>query len=153
MLSLRAEPPLRRSADLTRAPIGVNHFAVTGTIISSLRCALAAMLAIAVVAARPSMMTSHAMDAMPHGCGMAMTSHQGGRTDHDCSNSTRDTCCDDCLCAGPIGTGAGEPVIVLVATYAHVATEVEQPTEVVRSHHQPALRLPPPLGPPLITRS
>ena len=77
----------------------------------------------------------------------------GASTDHDCSNATRDTCCDDCLCAGPIGTGAGEPVIVLVATYAHVATEIEQPTEVVRSHHQPALRLPPPLGPPLITRS
>jgi hypothetical protein len=111
------------------------------------------MLAVAVVAARPSMMTSHEMAGMGHGCGMAMTSHQQTSTDHECSNTTKDMCCDDCLCAGPIGSGVSEPVVVLVATYVHVATVIERPTEIVRSRLQPALRLPPPLGPPLITRS
>lgn len=153
MPSFRAEPSELRSTGLTLAPNAFNHFDVTRTIVSALRCALAAMLAIAVVAARPSMVTSHAMAGMPHGCGMSMASHQGTSTDHDCSNTTRDECCDDCLCAGPIGFGAREPVVVLVATYAHIATVTQPVTEVVRSHHQPALRLPPPLGPPLITRS
>jgi hypothetical protein len=126
---------------------------VIRTIVSSLRCALAAMLAIAIVAARPSMMTSHATSGMQHGCGMAMHSHQHTGADHGCSPTTRDACCDDCLCAGPIGSDVKEPLVVIVATYTHVPIVVEHPTEVVRSRHQPALRLPPPLGPPLITRS
>ena len=153
MPSFRAERSALRSTGLTQAPNAFNHFAVTRTILSALRCALAAMLAITVVAARPSMMTSHAMAGMPHGCSMSMASHQRTGTDHDCSNTTRDECCDDCLCAGPIGFGAREPVVVIIATYVHIATVIEPPTEVVRSHHQPALRLPPPLGPPLIARS
>jgi hypothetical protein len=118
-----------------------------------MRCALAAMLAIVVVGARPSMMTSHAMPGMQHGCGMTMASGQSTHTDHGCSTTAQDECCDDCMCAGPIGTGVREPVVVLVATYAQVATVIEHPTEVVRSHRQPSLRLPPPLGPPLLVRS
>jgi hypothetical protein len=129
------------------------HPGVTRAIIATLRCTLAAMLAITVVAARPSMMTSHDMAGMPHDCGMARSSHQQSSTDHGCSTTARDTCCDDCMCAGPIGSGAKEPEIVLVATYTRVATVIEHPTEVVRSRRQPALRLPPPLGPPLLVRS
>jgi hypothetical protein len=126
---------------------------VTRSILASIRCALAAMLAIAVIAARPSMMATHAMAGMPHGCGMTMASHQQTDTDHGCSTPAPDACCDDCMCAGPIGSGAREPSVVLVATYAHVATVIEQPTEIVRTRRQPALRLPPPLGPPIFTRS
>jgi hypothetical protein len=144
---------VRHSADLTQAPNHVNHPRVTRSIISAVRCALAAMLAVAVVAARPSMMTSHAQAGMPHGCGMTMPAHQQTGTDHGCSTPAQEACCDDCMCAGPIGTGAREPLVVLVATYVHVTTEIEQPTQIVRSHQQPALRLPPPLGPPLLIRS
>jgi len=122
-----------------------------------MRCALAAMLAVAIVAARPSMMTSHATSGMQHDCGMAMHSHrstsQHTSTDHGCSPTTRDACCDDCMCAGPIGSDVKEPLVVIVATYTHVAIVVVHPAEIVRSRRQPALRLPPPLGPPLITRS
>lgn len=153
MPSLQAEPPSRRSSGLTRARDRFIHPAVTRRIISSLRCALAGMLAIAVVAARPSMMTSHAMPGMQHDCGMTMPSHHSTSTDHSCSLTAQDTCCDDCMCAGPIGYGAREPVVVLVATYTRVRTAIEQPTEVVRSRRQPALRLPPSLGPPQLTRS
>jgi hypothetical protein len=153
MPSLRAEPALRGYSHLTRRRDRINHPPVSRAIISSLRCVLAAMLAIVVVAARPSMMTSHAMAGMPHDCGMAMPSHQHSGTEHGCPTTAQDTCCDDCLCAGPIGSVASEPVVVLVATYTRVATAIEHPREVVRSRRQPALRLPPPLGPPLITRS
>ena len=153
MRSLEAEPLSRGSSDLTRARDRVIHPAVIRRIISSMRCALAAMLAIAVVAARPSMMTSHVMPGMQHDCGMAMPSHHSTSTDHGCSSTGQDVCCDDCMCAGPIGYGAREPVVVLVATYARVRTVVEHPTEVVRSRRQPALRLPPPVGPPLFTRN
>jgi hypothetical protein len=141
------------AAGLTQASHHVNHLRVTRSIIVSLRCVLAAVLAIAVVAARPSMMTSHAMAGMPHGCGMAMTSHQRTSTDHGCTITAEDACCDDCMCAGPIGSGAREPSVVLVATYASVATVIEQPRQIVRTRRQPALRLPPPLGPPNFTRS
>jgi hypothetical protein len=153
MRSLRAEPAARRPPHLTRARNSVNHPFVIRTIVSSLRCALAAMLAIAIVAARPSMLTAHAMSGMQHGCGMAMQSHQHTSPDHGCSKTTRDACCDDCMCAGPIGSDVKEPLVVIVETYRHVAIVIEHPTEVVRSRRQPALRLPPPLGPPLITRS
>jgi hypothetical protein len=149
MPSLQAE----QRAGLTPARGRVIHPAVIRRIISSLRCALAAMLAIAVVAARPSMMTSHAMPGMHHDCRMTMPSNHSTSPDHGCSTTAQDACCDDCMCAGPIGYGAREPSVVLVATYARVATVIERPTEVVRSRRQPALRLPPPLGPPLITRS
>ena len=153
MLSSQAEPVSLGSSGLTRARDRIIHPSVIRLIVSSMRCALAAMLAVAVVAARPSMMTSHAMPAMPHGCGMAMPSHHPTSTDHGCSTTGQDECCDDCMCAGPIGYGAREPVVVLVATYAHVGTVIEQPSEIVRSHRQSALRLPPPLGPPHITHS
>ena len=153
MPSSRPESVLEHPSHLTRVREPIIHPRVTRSIIASIRCVLAAMLAITVVAARPSMMTSHEMAGMPHGCGMAMHSHHQTSTDHDCSSTTKDTCCDDCLCAGPIGSGAIEPVVVLVATYTHVVTVIDRPVQVVRSSRQPALRLPPPLGPPLDTRS
>jgi hypothetical protein len=137
---------------LTRAQDRIIHPFVTRSIVSSMRCILAVVLAIAVVAARPSMMTVHGATGMQH-CGMTMPSHHSTSTDHGCSITAQDVCCDDCMCAGPIGSGATEPVVALVAMYAHVATVIEQPTEVVRPRRQPALRLPPPLGPPLIARS
>jgi hypothetical protein len=126
---------------------------VIRSIVFSLRCALVAMLAIAIVSARPAMMASHAMPGTQHGCGMAMPSHHPAHTGHGCSTTTERSCCDDCMCACAIGSDVRKPVVVLVATYARVATVIEHPREIVRSRRQPALRLPPPLGPPLITRS
>jgi hypothetical protein len=130
-----------------------NHPHVIRSIASSLRCALVAMLAIAIVVARPAMMASHATLGMGHGCGMAMTMPQSSHPDHDCSGNAKDACCDDCMCACAIGSDVREPAIALVATYTRVVTVIARPNEVVRVRRQPALRLPPPLGPPLITRS
>jgi hypothetical protein len=127
-------------------------FLVIRSVVFSLRCALIAMLAVAIAAARPAMMASHTMPGMSHGCGMAMPSHHSSNTDHRCS-TTAAACCDDCLCACAIGSDVRQPVVVLVASYTHLETKLEQPTELVRERHQPALRLPPPLGPPRITRS
>jgi hypothetical protein len=126
---------------------------VIRSIVYSLRCALVAMLAVAIVSARPAMMASHAMPGMQHGCSMTMPSQHPAHTDHGCSITTEQSCCDDCMCACAIGSGVRKPVVVLVAMYARVATVIERPREIVRSRRQPALRLPPPLGPPLITRS
>jgi len=126
---------------------------VIRSFIASARCALVAMLAIAMVAARPAMMASHALPGMGHGCGMEMPSQQSQHSDHGCPTTAQDACCDDCMCACAIGSDVRKPVVVLVATYTRVATVIEEPTEVVRSHRQPALRLPPPLGPPHTTRS
>jgi hypothetical protein len=125
---------------------------VIRSIVFSLRCAFVAMLAVAIVAARPAMMASHTMPGMSHGCGMAMPSHHSTNADHRCS-TTDAACCDDCMCACAIGSDVRKPVVVLVATYTHVATKIEQPTQPVLERRQPALRLPPPLGPPRITRS
>jgi hypothetical protein len=121
-------------------------------IVSSLRCAVLAMLAVAIVAARPTMMASHAAPGMAHGCGMAMPSHHSSHSDHGCSTTAKDACCDDCMCACAIGSGVIKPVVVLVATVARVSTPNERPSKVVRARRQAALRLPPPLGPPLLTR-
>jgi hypothetical protein len=126
---------------------------VIRSIVYSLRCALVAMLALAIVSARPAMMASHAMPGAQHGCGMAMQSHHSTHSGHGCSITTEKSCCDDCMCACAIGSGVRKPLVVLVATYARVATTIEHPTEVVRSHRPPALRLPPPLGPPRFTHS
>ncbi|HMA04092.1 MAG: hypothetical protein ACM34L_13605 [Gemmatimonas sp.] len=123
------------------------------SIASSARCALVAMLAIAMVAARPVMMSSHALPGAAHGCGMEMPSQHSQHSDHGCPTTAQDACCDDCMCACAIGSDVRKPVVVLVATYTRVATVIEEPAEVVRSHQQPALRLPPPLGPPHLTRS
>jgi hypothetical protein len=120
----------------------------------ALRCALVAMLAIAIVSARPAMMASHAMaGAQQDGCHMAMPSHHPMQMDHGCSMTSEAACCDDCMCACAIGSDVRKPVVVLAATYARVPTEIQRPTQVVRIRRQPALRLPPPLGPPRITRS
>jgi len=126
---------------------------VIRSFIASARCALVAMLAIAMVAARPVMMSSHSLPGAEQGCGMAMPSQHSQHSDHRCPTTTQDACCDDCMCACAIGSDVRKPVVVMVATYTRVATVIEEPTEVVRSHRQPALRLPPPLGPPHTTRS
>jgi hypothetical protein len=126
---------------------------VIRSIVYTLRCALVAMLAIAIVSARPAMMASHAIPDAQHRCGMAMPSHHSSHTDHGCSTTTEGSCCDDCMCACAIGSNVKKPVVVLVATYTHVATTIEHPVEIVRSRRPPALRLPPPLGPPLFTRN
>ncbi|MEP7065976.1 MAG: hypothetical protein ABI889_08095 [Gemmatimonadota bacterium] len=123
------------------------------SITSSLRCALVAMLAIALVAARPAMMAAHSMPAMQHGCGMAMPSHHPTNTDHGCSITTEGACCDDCMCACAIGSDVRQPLVVLVATFVHVTPVIAWPAEIVRARHQPALRLPPQLGPPQVARS
>jgi hypothetical protein len=126
---------------------------VIRSIAYSLRCALVAMLAIATVGARPTMMAAHSMPAMQHGCGMAMPSHHSTSTDHGCSMTTEGACCDDCMGACTIGSDVRKPLVVLVATYTHVVTVIEHPAEIVRTRRQPALRLPPQLGPPQVTRS
>ena len=112
------------------------------------------MLAIATVGASPAMMMmSHDMPGMQDGCGMAMHEQHAPRSDHQCHTTSHGQCCTDCVCACAIGSDVRTPLITLVATYTHVATVIEQPPTVVRSNRQPALRLPPPLGPPLSTRS
>jgi hypothetical protein len=122
-------------------------------LISSLRSALVAMLAIAIVAARPAMMASHDMPGMANDCGMAMRSHGPTHADHGCPSTTQDECCNDCVCACAIGSDVKMPLVVLVATYMHVTPAVVQPVRIVPSSREPALLLPPPLGPPLSTRS
>lgn len=142
----------RSPGALDASTVARQSFPVIRSVASSMRCALVAMLAIAIVVARPVMLSSHSMPGMGHGCGMAMASEHS-QTDHRCPTTSQDACCDDCMCACAIGSDVRKPVVVLAATYARVATVIEHPTEVVRPRRQPALRLPPPLGPPLITRS
>ncbi|MBK5188485.1 MAG: hypothetical protein JJD97_09570, partial [Gemmatimonadaceae bacterium] len=97
------------------------------SIVLSLRCALVAMLAVAMVCARPAMMLSHAVPGASHGCGMAMPAHHAPHTDSRCPTTDDGACCDDCLCACPIGADVSAPVVGLVATYAHVATVIAHP--------------------------
>jgi hypothetical protein len=123
------------------------------TILYSLRCALVALLAVAIVSARPAMMLSHAVPGAPHGCGMTMAMHHSSHSDHRCPPTGDGVCCDDCMCACAIGSDVRRPVVVLVAMYTRAATPIERPAEVVRARRPLALRLPPPLGPPLFTRS
>ncbi|HEY8794214.1 MAG TPA: hypothetical protein VIM15_04650 [Gemmatimonadaceae bacterium] len=127
------------------------------TLVHSLRCAVVALLALAIVSARPAMMLSHAGDGMQHGCGKAMASHhasgQSSHTGHHCSSTEDGTCCDDCLCACAVGADIRLPVVALTATYTHPRAVATRFAEVVREHRPLALRLPPPIGPPLFTRS
>jgi hypothetical protein len=126
---------------------------VIRTIVFSLRCALVAMLSLAIVSARPAMMLSHAVPGAQHGCGMAMAMHHSSHSDHRCPATQDGACCDDCMCACAIGSDVRQPVVVLVATYTQPATVIEHPAQVVRPRQSNALRLPPPLGPPLLVRS
>ena len=133
------------------------HTPVIRTLVHSLRCAIVALLALAIVSARPAMMLSHAGDGMQHGCGIAMASHdqsgQSSHTRHHCSSTDEGTCCDDCLCALAVGADIKVPVIALTATYTHPPAVATRFSEVVRERKPLALRLPPPIGPPLFTRS
>lgn len=123
----------------------------------SLRCALVALLALTIVSARPAMLLAHAGDGMRHGCGMSMSSHHtatpGSHTDHHCSSTDDSNCCDNCLCACAVGADMTRSVVALEATYTHPASVASRFSEVVRERKPLALRLPPPIGPPLLTRS
>jgi hypothetical protein len=130
---------------------------VTHALVRSLRCALVALLALAIVSARPAMMLAHAGDGMQHGCGMSMSSHQpasqGSHTDHHCSSTDDGNCCDNCLGACMVGADMTRPVVALTATYTHPVAVAARFSEVVRERKPLALRLPPPIGPPLLARS
>jgi hypothetical protein len=121
--------------------------------IFALRCALVATLSLAMVSARPAMMLSHAVPGAPHGCGMAMSTHHSSHQDHRCPSTDDGACCDDCMGACAIGSDVRRSVVVLVATYSQVETVIEYPAQGVRPRQPLALRLPPPLGPPLLARS
>lgn len=127
------------------------------TIVHSLRCALVALLALTIVSARPAMMLAPANDGMQHGCGMSMSSRYsatpGSHTDHHCPSTDDGNCCDDCLCACAVGMDMTHPVVVLTATYTHPIAVASRFSEVVRERKPLALRLPPPIGPPLLIRS
>jgi hypothetical protein len=126
---------------------------VIRSIIFALRCALVAILSVAMVSARPAMMLSHAVPGAAHGCGVAMSTHHSSHHDHRCPTTDDGACCDDCMCACAIGSDVRAPVVSLVATYAQLATVIEYPAQVIRPRQPLALRLPPPLGPPHLVRS
>ncbi|MDQ2766032.1 MAG: hypothetical protein M3Y30_02645 [Gemmatimonadota bacterium] len=119
----------------------------------TLRCVLVATLSLAMIFARPAMMPSHAVPGAQHGCGMTMSTHHSSHSDHRCPTTDHGACCDDCMCACAIGSDARASVVVLIAQYSHVATVIEYPAQVVRPRQPLALRLPPPVGPPLLVRS
>jgi hypothetical protein len=119
----------------------------------ALRCALVAALSLAMVSARPAMIVSHGVSGAQHECGTAMPTHHSSHQDHRCPTTDDGACCDDCMCACAIGSDVRESVVTLVASYSHVATVIEYPAQVVRPRQPLALRLPPPLGPPLLARS
>jgi hypothetical protein len=125
---------------------------VKQAIAASLRCALVAVLSIAMIGARPAMMLSHGGPAA-HACGMTMASHHSSHGDHPCQTPENGACCDDCMCACAIGSDVGAPVIALVATYTQFATIIDRPDEIVRTRKPLAFRLPPQLGPPHLARS
>jgi hypothetical protein len=126
---------------------------VIRTLLFPLRCALVALLALSIVSAKPAMMLAHAGDGMQHGCGMSMNGHHESHPAQHCSGTEDGTCCDDCVCACMIGAGISLSNIALAATYTHPAAVASRPAEVVRVRQPLALRLPPPIGPPLFTRS
>jgi len=121
--------------------------------IFALRCVFVAMLSLAMISARPAMMLAHGVPGVQHGCGMAMSTHHSSHENHRCSGTGDGACCEDCICACAIGSDVAKPVVMLVATYSHIATSIAYPAQVVRPRQPFALRLPPPLGPPLLVRS
>jgi hypothetical protein len=126
---------------------------VIRAILFPLRCALVALLALSIVSAQPAMMLVHAGDGMQHDCGMSMKGHHESPPAHHCSSTTDGACCHDCVCACVIGSGMSLSNIVLTATYTHPIAIASRPAEVVRVRQPLGLRLPPPIGPPLTTRS
>jgi hypothetical protein len=138
---------------LTRSSRTVNHFRVIRSTLFVLRCAFLAAFSLAMIAARPAMMLAHGAPAAQHGCGMAMATHHSPHESHRCSSTGSDECCDDCMSACAIGSDLKESVVMLAATYTQVATVIAYPAQIVRPRQPLALRLPPPLGPPLLARS
>lgn len=131
----------------------VIHPSVIRSTLFALRCTLVAMLSLAMVSARPAMMLSHAVPGAQHGCGMAMSTHHSSHSDHQCPATDDGACCDDCICACAIGSDVRASVVALVSTYTQLPTVIDRPAQVVRPRQPIALRLPPPLGPPLLVRS
>jgi len=127
------------------------------TLVHSVRCVFAALLALAIVSARPAMMLSHAGEGMSHECAKVMASHhqsgQPSHTGHRCSGTEEGSCCDDCLCACAVGADIKLPSILFTATYTHPRAVATRFAEVVRDHEPLAHRFPPSVGPPLSTRS
>lgn len=118
----------------------------------TLRSAFVALLALSLVTARPAMLLAHAGPAAEHECGMHM-SHGAQHSGHHCSGADAGSCCDDCLCACLVGTGFTQPVIAIVVHEVRTATALPSPVTPIRARWSPALRLPPPIGPPSSTRS
>lgn len=122
------------------------------TLLYSLRCAFVALLALSLVTARPAMLLAHAGPVADHGCGMQM-SHGEHHPGHHCSGADAGSCCDDCLCACAIGTGFTQPAVSIAAPTVRTKATVPSPVQTFRARWSPALRLPPPIGPPVSTRS
>jgi hypothetical protein len=138
---------------LTPTAGAVIHPPVIRALIFPFRCAFVALLALSIISANPAMMMAHAGAGMQHGCGMSMKGHHESHPAHHCSNTQDGACCHDCLSACTIGAGMSMSSIALTATYTHPVAVASRPAEVVRVRRPLALRLPPPIGPPLITRS
>jgi hypothetical protein len=125
---------------------------VIRTAMYSIRCAFVALIAISLVTARPAMLLSHAGPMAEHACGMQM-SHGAEHPGDHCGGADAGSCCDDCLCVCAVGTQFTQPAIAVVAHELRTATALPSPVESPRARWSPALRLPPPIGPPSSTRS
>jgi hypothetical protein len=117
-----------------------------------LRCLFVTTVALALVTARPAMLLSHAGDASPHRCGATMPSHQGSHSTHHCSTDAA-SCCDACLGACAMAAALVTPPLTAAVIPARTAVAAAWPPAMVRERQSPSLRLPPPIGPPVLTRS
>jgi hypothetical protein len=137
---------------LTRCVGSVNHRVVIRSAWYLIRCAFVAALSLSFVTARPMMPLAHADTAPVHGCSMHMT-HGAPHSGHRCPAGDAGSCCDDCLCGCIIGTGFTKPALALVALESATPWTLPTPVAAIRPRRSPALRLPPPIGPPASTRS
>lgn len=119
----------------------------------TIRCAFVALVALSLVTARPAMLLAHAGPAAEHGCGNMHMSSGAQHSSHQCTGADAGSCCDDCLCACSVGAGFSQPAIEIVAHELRAARVLPNPDQPVRLRRAPALRLPPPIGPPISTRS
>jgi len=118
----------------------------------SIRCAFVALIALSLVTARPAMLLAHAGPMAEHACGMQME-HGADHPGHHCGGADAGSCCDDCLCVCAVGMQFTQPAIAIVAHELRTSTPQPSPVESPRVRWSPALRLPPPIGPPGSTRS
>jgi hypothetical protein len=137
---------------LTQTQASVIHHDVMRTTMYSIRCAFVALLALSLVTARPAMLLAHAGPTTEHACGMHM-SHGAEHPAHHCSGADAGSCCDDCLCACAVSSEFARPAVAVVAHELRTETAPPDRDEPTRARWSPALRLPPPIGPPSFTRS